>query len=444
MTTTVSLVSLIPDATHSTGQLPPLDWMTAAETRQVIAALQAGGAAVRFVGGCVRDTIAHRPITDIDIATPDLPETVIKLLETAAIRAIPTGIAHGTVTAVCNGQHFEITTLRRDEVTDGRHATVAFTDNWLEDAKRRDFTINAMSATPDGDVFDPFDGIADLAQGRVRFVGKAGQRVQEDYLRILRFFRFFGAYARPPMDGDAQAACRAHAENLTTLSGERVRDELLKILLTPEPADIAMRMRGLNVLEQILPEAGDINRLRLINWLETRAVNIDQVTPDPIRHLAALLDTDSIGAAAVAQRLRLSNDQKARLIDLTEPEISVGPDMGEPAERRAIRHHGAPRVRDLALMAWAGELVDTTRLARQRTEAYIALLERCAQWIPPDFPLTGADVLALGVARGPDIGTMLDRVEAWWENTDYQAGRQECLDRLMKVVRETKAAGGTP
>ncbi len=441
MTTSVSLVSLIPDASFSTGQLPPLQWLHADETRQVVAALEAGGTAVRFIGGCVRDTIAHRPVSDIDIATPDPPETVLKLLENAGIKAVPTGLDHGTVTAVSNGRPFEVTTLRRDVETDGRHATVAFTDDWLEDARRRDFTINAMSATPGGDVFDPFDGIADLAHRRVRFIGKAAKRIEEDYLRILRFFRFHGTFGRAPMDRDARIACRAQAENLKTLSGERIRNELLKILVVADPAEIVMRMRGETVLEQILPEAGDINRLRLINWLETRAVNIEHVEPDAIRHLAALLDTDRAGAKIVAERLRLSNAQAERLIGLVAPTEIISNEMGERREMRAIRHLGAQRVRDLALIAWADDLVRLTRLPRPQTDAYIALLERCAGWMPPDFPLDGGDVLALGIIEGPEVGGLLSRVETWWENTGYEADRQDCLNRLMKEAG--KKTGGT-
>ncbi|MBT7249901.1 MAG: CCA tRNA nucleotidyltransferase [Rhodospirillaceae bacterium] len=436
MTTSVSQVTLVPDATRSTGQLSPQTWMAAAETKTVIKALEAGGSAVRFVGGCVRDAMAHRTIKDIDIATPDPPDRVIRLLEDAGLKAVPTGIEHGTVTAVSDGQSFEVTTLRRDAETDGRHAVVEFTDDWLEDAKRRDFTFNAMSATPTGDVFDPYDGMADLAHGRVRFIGLATDRVREDYLRILRFFRFFGNYGRPPIDKNALVACRFNAEHLQELSGERIRSELLKILVVPDPADVAIRMRGERIFDHILPEAGDINSLRMINWLETRAVNIDGIAPEPIRHLAMLLDTetDAAGAEGVAKRLKLSNTDAARLIAIVGRSGEVSVDMGKADERRAIRRLGAEPVRDLTLAAWARELTDTPRLPRQRTQAYVGLLEQCAQWIPPRFPLKGSDVLALGVPQGPGVGDLLSEVEDWWENRDYKPGRQDCLNRLMKVI----------
>ena len=438
MKTTASQVSLVSNASTTTGQLPIQDWISTKATRTVIAALEAKGTSVRFIGGCVRDAIAHRPVTDIDIATPDRPETVMALLEADGINAIPTGLKHGTVTAIIDKAHFEITTLRRDLETDGRHATVEFTDDWLEDAKRRDFTINAMSASPDGAVFDPFNGISDLAHGRVRFIGIARDRVEEDYLRILRFFRFYGLFGHGAMDQNAKAACRAGAKKLQTISKERIRDELLKILLVANPAEICVHMRRDKVLDQVLPEASDINHLRIVNWLETRALNVDKVEPDAIRHLAAILNTDRAGVDRVADQLKLSNAQRKRLVALSAPDEKINANMGDAGEQRAIRRLGGGRVRDLALLAWAKELTGTTRLPRQRTEAYIRLLERCAAWVPPDFPISGTDVLTLGLRPGPMVGTILGRVEAWWENTGYEASRQECLDRLIRVARETE------
>ena len=418
------------------GELGPEPWLKAAATRAVMEALGADGTEVRFIGGCVRDGLAKRPVKDIDIATPDRPEKVIELLERAGLKAVPTGIEHGTVTAVSDGKNFEITTLRRDEETDGRHAKVAFTDDWVVDAERRDFTINAMSANMDGEVFDYNEGISDLAHGRVRFIGRAETRIDEDYLRMLRFFRFYGAYGQPPLNRDALAACRARIGKLAELSGERIRDELLKILIVADPADVLVRMQGVGALGVILPEAGDVTRLRMLNWLETRAVNIDGVATDRLRHLAAILDTNEPESAAlgVAERLKLSNAERARLIDMMAPTLEINADMGVGAEMRAIRRLGSDQVRDLALLSWAAELVQTPRLPRARTDAYIALLERCAQWIAPSFPLTGADVLALGIDEGPGVGQVLERVEDWWENGGYKADRQQCLNRLAREV----------
>ncbi len=432
------MVSL--NATYGpTGKLSPQPWLDAPETRAVIAALTAEGAEVRFVGGCVRDALANRPVDliptgDVDIATPDAPEKVIRLLEAAAIKAIPTGIEHGTVTAVVGPARFEITTLRLDVETDGRRASVAFTDDWIADAGRRDFTINALSATLDGDVYDPHDGISDLAHGTIRFVGRADERVTEDVLRLLRFFRFYGLYGRPPPDPSALAACRTHADKLPALSGERVRDELFKILLVPEPADIAVLMRGQGIFDHILPEAGDAGRLRMIGWLETRALKMKTVTPDSLRRLAALMDTDAEGAGTVAARLRLSNRQTLRLVSLAMPPVEIDPDMDAAALRRALHRLGPGTVRDLTLLAWAGELAITPRLPAERTQGWIDLLEAGDGWQGVTFPLAGDDVVGLGVAEGPRVGELLAAVEDWWERGDYGAGHGQCLDKLKALL----------
>ena len=417
-----------------TGKLTQQPWMTAPETLAVIKALTAGGAEVRFVGGCVRDAMAKQPVNDVDIGTPDPPETVIGLLEKAAIKAIPTGIDHGTVTAIVGENKFEITTLRLDVETDGRHAKVAFTDDWVADSERRDFTINALSATPGGDVYDPHDGISDLAHGRIRFVGLAQERIEEDALRLLRFFRFFGLFGRPPPNADATAACRAMAGKLTDLSGERIRDELLKILLVPDPGDLAVLMRGLGIFDPILPEAGDVGRLRTIAWLETRAIKIDSVAPDGLRRLAALLDTDAEGAQAVAGRLRLSNQQTLRLVTLAQPPVDLSPGLDEKAFRRALHRLGPELVRDLALLAWSGELAVTPRLPSERTQGWVGLLEACDEWRGAVFPLQGQDALDLGIPEGPQIGELMTRIEDWWEEGGYQAGRGECLEKLKELA----------
>ncbi len=419
-----------------TGKLTQQPWMTGSETLAVIKALTAGGAEVRFVGGCVRDAMAKQPVNDVDIGTPDPPETVIGLLEKAGIKAIPTGIDHGTVTAMIGENKFEITTLRRDVETDGRHAKVAFTDDWVADSERRDFTINALSATPGGDVYDPHDGISDLAHGRIRFVGLAQERIEEDALRLLRFFRFFGLFGRPPPNADATVACRAMAGKLTELSGERVRDELLKILLVPDPGELAVLMRGLGIFDPILPEAEDVGRLRMIAWLETRAIKIDSVSPDGLRRLAALLDTDAEGAQAVAGRLRLSNQQTLRLVTLAQPPVDLSPELDEKAFRRALHRLGPDIVRDLALLAWSEDLAVTPRLPSERTQGWIELLEACDEWQGTVFSLQGQDALDLGIPEGPAVGGLMARVEDWWEEGDYQAGREACLKKLKALIEE--------
>ena len=423
---------------EATGKLPPQPWMAWPETRAVVAALAADGAEVRFIGGCIRDSILKRPVADIDIATPDRPEQVVALLRRAGIQAVPTGIEHGTITAVLGDHHYEVTTLRVDVETDGRRARVAYTDDWIADAARRDFTINTFSSTPDGDLFDPFEALGDLAHGRVRFVGNPTQRIDEDVLRILRFFRFQAYYGRPPADAEALAACRLRAPSLDRLSGERVRNELLRILLADDPAEALLLMRGERVLERVLPEVGEggrnIGRLRTLVWLETRALGEESIAPDAMRRLAAVLDTDAEGAARVADRLRLSNRQKDRLMGLAAPAADIAVGMDENALRRALHRLGAEAVRDLTLLAWSAERAVDPRQPAARSAAWRDLLAAAAAWRPVAFPLGGRDALALGLRPGPSVGAALKQVETWWEAGGCRAGRDACLARLRAVL----------
>ena len=415
-----------------TGKVPVAPWMTAPETETVMAALTADGGEARFVGGCVRNALLKRPAHDIDIATVETPDRVVALLEAAGIRAIPTGIDHGTVTAVVGDRPFEITTLRIDVETDGRHAQVRFVDDWQADAARRDFTINTLSCTPTGDIYDPFGGIDDLAQGHVRFVGLAKERIEEDLLRVLRFFRFHASYGRPPADIDAMSACRAGAPRLGELSADRVREELFRILVAPNPADIIVLMHGEKVLDTLLPEAGNVGRLRLMGWLETTAMKLESIQPDAIRRLAALLETGAEGVADVAVRLNLSNPQSRRLSAIAAPSFTIGVDLDGPARRRLMQRHGAEVVRDVALLTWAAERAVTPRSPAGRSEDWQALLSAAEGWTSKALPIDGDDVLALGVVAGPRVGQLLDAVTEWWEDGDFTADRDACLGILRE------------
>jgi len=417
------------------GQLSPQGWMQAAETRAVIAALTADGAEVRFVGGCVRDSVQNRPVRDIDIATPDPPERVLALLDEAGIRAIPTGLAHGTVTALIGPARFEITTLRRDVVTDGRHAQVAFTDDWVADAARRDFTINALSADPQGRIYDPFNGLADLGAGRVCFVGNPLRRIEEDRLRLLRFFRFHAFYGRgAACDLAALAACRQLAPHLTDLSGERIAAELLRLLESDDPATILLVMQGVGVLAVILPEGEDITRLRQLAWLERRGLARPDVRPDPLRRLAALLGPDSAAARAVAARLKLSGAARDRLVALAAPDSAIGPGLDPAAFRRALRRLGGDLVRDWVLLAWARHRIGLRHADPADTAGWVALLDQAAAWVPVALPVGGRDLLALGMQAGPEVGRLLARIERWWEDRDYRPTRDECLEAAGRAV----------
>jgi poly(A) polymerase len=419
------------------GQLHPQSWMTAPETRAVIEALAIGGCEVRFIGGCVRDALLKRPVKDIDLALALPPQAMLERLEAAGIRAIPTGIAHGTITAVVGAMHFEITSLRRDIETYGRHAKVAFTDDWAADAARRDFTINALSCTADGRIFDYFDGLDDLGAGRIRFVGDASERISEDALRLLRFFRFYACYGRPPADSDALAACRARATDIRRLSGERVRGELLRILGAADPVDVLQLMRDDEVLGEVLPEAGGLDRLRHLVWLECSALAMPSVRPDPTRRLAALIEQDGGAAAAVADRLRFSNRERLRLTHAVDTRFAFDPEGDPVAVQRALHHRGPEQTRDRALLTWAGERTTTPRLPRARTEAWLRVLASIDSWQPKRFPLRGRDAVALGVPHGPRIGALLAEIEAWWEDGGYAADHDACLARLRHRLGES-------
>jgi len=415
------------------GQLPPQPWRDAVPTRRLLAALTAGGAAVRFVGGCVRDAVCHRPVRDIDLATPEPPQQVLERLAAAGLRGIPTGLAHGTVTAVVEGVRFEITTLRRDVETDGRHAKVAFTDDWIADAARRDFTINALSADPKGRIYDPFDGLADLGAGRVRFVGLPAQRIEEDALRLLRFFRFHAWFGRgDACDLDALAACRRFAPRLATLSGERIAAELRRLLLAADPATTLLVMQANGVLPVILPEGRDIARLRQLAWLERRGLVRPDLHPDALRRLASLLGSDPADALAVAARLRLSAADRDRLVALAAATPVIARDLSPLAFRRLLHHHGASRLHDRTLLAWAAWRGEAVRPDPAATAAWTALLDLASQWEPVSLPLQGRDLLALGLPPGPAVGQILAGLEEWWEGEDFRPDRDACLAELRR------------
>lgn len=427
----------VPGPADPVGTLHPQPWMEAPETQAVLNALSAEGAEVRFIGGCVRDAMLKRPIRDIDIALAEPPEKVLDLLRRAGIKSIPTGIDHGTVTAVIGKMPFEITTLRVDVETDGRRARIAYTDDWALDAARRDFTINALSCTRNGDVYDYFNGLRDLGNGVIRFVGDARDRIREDVLRLLRFFRFYAYYGRPPPDQQALEACRELAAGLHVLSGERVRVEIFRTLMATDPADVFLLMRSYGVLEHVLPEAGDVSRLRMMTWLDSRAIRMDSVHPHPVRRLAALLDTDASGAETIAERMKMANRQKRRLMTLVHRPYPVSPDSSERTIRKALRHLGPDIVRDLALLNWAGELAVAARLPPARTKAWTGLLEAAGAWTSPVYPLRGLDAIDMGVAHGTRVGELLKAVEAWWEDGDYRASREECLKHLKQLIADT-------
>jgi poly(A) polymerase len=378
------------------------------------AALWAALPEARIVGGAVRDMLAGGPVADVDFAVPLAPETVMARARAAGLKVIPTGIAHGTVTVVTPEHSFEVTSLRCDVETDGRHAVVAFVDDWKLDASRRDFTINAMSAAQDGTVFDYFGGREDLAAGRVRFVGAAAARIEEDYLRIFRFFRFFARYGRGAPDAEAVAAITELREGAKNLSAERVWSELKRILAAPDPRVAVRLMRQTGVLELVLPDA-DLDRFELL---------VRRGAPDSLLlRLAALLPRGEGIAETFAARWRLSKAEEAELVALSRPN-ALALNASDDDLRRALEAEPAVILSGRTRIAPG----DDWGPIRARLEA----MRR------PVFALQGRDLQALGVVPGPAMGALLQQVHEWWRQGGCVADAAACRDYAQTLLEQKK------
>jgi poly(A) polymerase len=376
--------------------LPDALWRHRPGMDRLLAALGAGAGETRFVGGCVRDTLLGLEASDVDLATRIAPGEVVRRLEKARIKAVPTGLAHGTITAVIGGKPVEVTTLRRDVATDGRRATIAYTEDWREDAARRDFTINALSADPaSGEVFDYFGGLADLEAGRVRFIGDPLQRIAEDHLRILRFFRFHARFGKGAPDEAALDACSSRANDLMALSRERIADELLKLLGLPDPAPTIRLMIARGILRPVLPEIESADRLAALTAAERAA----GIAPLAIRRLASLLPADAEVAAEVAARLRLSRRAAKRLVSAARPETAA-------PEALAYRIGAAEAVDNILLHGAAGQD-----------------LKALETWQRPRLPVGGGDLIAMGLEAGPQVAATLQAIEEEWLGAGFPADK---------------------
>ncbi|HEY1710408.1 MAG TPA: CCA tRNA nucleotidyltransferase [Rhizomicrobium sp.] len=399
-------------------------WMRSAEVKNVLAAL---GGEARFVGGAVRNTLLNRDVDDVDIATPLVPDEVVKRLTAAKIGAVPTGIDHGTITAVANGKPFEVTTLRRDVSTDGRRATVAFTTDWKEDAGRRDFTLNALYASADGEIFDYFGGLDDLKAGRIRFIGDATQRIREDYLRILRLFRFHAWYGKGDIDAAALHASAAEKAGLAQLSGERISKEMLKLLAAEEPVPMLRTMAASGILSEVLPSALNFARLERLTQHDADAF----FTPDPVLRLAALLPADVVAARTLSEKWRLSNAQAERLEDIAGAVEKIVSYLSIREVRKLLYRLGPARFKDRVFLKWAEDSKESN------ITQWRALLALADAWVKPQFPLTGREVMIAGVPQGPLIGQILKEVEDWWVDADFIEDEFSLAERLKAVVQAT-------
>lgn len=386
---------------------PP--WQDNDALRRLFLAVHNGGGQARLVGGCVRDWIAGAEVRDIDIATTLVPIQTAAVLSVVGFRVIPTGIDHGTVTAIQDGQTFEITTLREDVETDGRHARVRFGTDWIKDAERRDFTVNALYADLDGTVHDPLDqGLSDISGRRLNFVGDPASRIREDYLRILRFYRF-AAQTGFSLDTGGRTACTALAGGMAHLSSERVWHEVRRLLAGQNRFAAMSIMSDDLVLSDVLPE------LHLEGWtsrIESR---------EPIVLLAALVH-DLADAQKLAHRLKLSNNERKRLLAALP---SLPDDITDDFDQ--LRRH--------AWRVGTGALIDrlTVRAARDGVDLTSAI-QGLQNWSPPALPVRGQDLLNLGVAKGPMLGTLLRDIENWWIERDFAPDRAACLSRLKEIV----------
>lgn len=403
-----------------------VSWLVAPETKAVIAALEAARpGASRFVGGCVRNTLIGQPVDDIDIATQLLPNDVVAAAKAAGLAAVPTGIEHGTITVICNHKPYEVTTLRRDVTTDGRRATVAFTQDWNEDAQRRDFRLNALYADADGVVHDlTGGGIEDAKAGRIIFIGDAETRLREDYLRILRFFRFSAWYGKGPLDARGLAACAALKEGLSSLSAERVWKELKKVCAAPDPSAALQAMSDAGILAIAAPETRNLPRA-------LRVIAIDDefmLPPQGLLRIAALL-SDQEGARAFARDMKASNDERGRLVAALGDTPRIVSYMSMREIRRALYLLGVQAFEDRARLAWAEDP------GERKGPQWRALLALAGGWVKPHLDLTGDEVVAAGVPAGPKVGAVMREVEAWWIDADFPDDKLSIVERLKAVAQ---------
>lgn len=379
-------------------------------TRNLFHVFEEAGIPARFVGGCVRDAILDIAAHDIDIAVPIPPDGIVNVLTTARINFIPTGYEFGTITAVINGRPFQITSLRQDWEADGRHPRVTYGTDWKEDAARRDFTINALYASKDGVVYDYFKGLEDLKAGVVRFVGDAHQRIQEDYLRILRYFRFLAWYGHGPIHEEAIEACTALSQGLNGLSRERIGHEFLRLLAAPYPVPSLKLMDQAGVIPFILPNPMNLQALEVLLNFEEASTTLCRL---------AALSLPQINDKSLTKSLRLSGEQKQYLHDCAN-RLANYP-SSERTVYRNLYQDGVGLFKDLTKLSLALRPLSSTPSILH--EAF----KIAASWKAPAFPLKGQDLIEMGIKAGPELGILLKNCESWWIDEGFQPDREACL-----------------
>ncbi|MGK8639720.1 CCA tRNA nucleotidyltransferase [Brucella anthropi] len=405
------------------------DWLKTKPLQALFKALNRDGGEARVVGGAVRNTLLGTKVSDVDLATTHLPQDTVRLANEAGFKPVPTGIEHGTITVVVQGHPFEVTTLRQDIETNGRHAKVAFGTDWKADAERRDFTINALYVTADGSVIDDVGGLGDIESRTLRFIGDAEQRIREDYLRILRFFRFFAWYGSGRPEAEGLRASARLKDGLAQLSAERVWSELKKLLSAPDPSRALLWMRQAGVLNLILPESEKWGIDAIHGLVRTEADLGWQ--PDPLLRLESIIPPDSVRMEEMGKRLKMSNAERARLEAWARAD-AVKPELSEQALKKTIYRGSKQAVLDRIRLAYAAARADAVGSddAMIRAGGFARLLDATEHYDAPVFPVTGSDLLALGIEKGPGLGETLRSLETFWIDSGFSLDRATLLDKL--------------
>ena len=412
------------------------EWLGNKDLQRLLQVLSEDGEAARIAGGAVRNALLGLAVSDIDIATTTLPDETERRARAAGFRTVPTGKEHGTITVVAGPAAYEVTTLRADVETDGRHARVVFGRDWKADAERRDFTINALYATAEGEVIDLVGGLADLESRTLRFIGDPEARIREDFLRILRFFRFFAWYGNGRPDADGLRACARLKAGLSRLSAERVWAELKKLLCAPDPSRALLWMRQTGVLTAVLPESEKWG-IDAVHALVAAEADLGW-KPDPLLRLQAIVPPDAARMAALAERLKMSKAESARLAAwaMTDP---VGPATSEAALARIAYAGDRQALEDRLRLGLASARARAVGNAAALAEAggCLRLLHFLESWEKPAFPLKGGDLAALGMAAGPEMGAALAKLEAGWAEGGFRESRDALLARAAEMVGDT-------
>ncbi|CAB4327719.1 CCA tRNA nucleotidyltransferase [Brucella sp. 191011898] len=405
------------------------DWLNAKPLQALFKALNRDGGEARVVGGAVRNTLLGTGVSDVDLATTHLPEETVRLASEAGFKPVPTGMEHGTITVVVQGHPFEVTTLRRDIETNGRHAKVAFGTDWKADAERRDFTINALYVTADGTVIDQVGGLADIETRTLRFIGDAEQRIREDYLRILRFFRFFAWYGSGRPEAEGLRASARLKDGIAQLSAERIWSEIKKLLGAPDPSRALLWMRQAGVLNLVLPESEKWGIDAIHGLVRTQSDLGWQA--DPLLRLESLVPPDAARMEELGKRMKMSNAERARLEAWARAD-AVKPGLSEQALKKAIYRGSKQALLDRIRLAYAAarqEAVGSDE-AMIRAGGFARLLDAAEHYDAPVFPVTGGDLLARGIEKGPGLGETLRSLETLWIDSGFSLDRSALLDKL--------------